>query len=255
MKSDEFETFLLNDQTDANGFSMSWGAIKSGASKWIGIPGILNEKCNDVECKFEHTGGVNLDNARHLSEDHKVSEITDIRLDEKTHTLFAIHQIKSADFLEKICNDEIQYVSQSIWLDAAPTDLGNVTVSNTAYTPIHLAFVSDPAFEKNKAKITEKPCCKNIKNLGQSSSIMENKETEQHMSSDEMIQEIHSIIKAMVTPKTETPKTETPKTETPVPEKKEEPKEKTQSSKKPRFNFNWPKSNSKESNLLEDLIR
>ena len=240
------ETFLLNDEVDSNGFSMSWDAIKRGARKWIGTPGILYEKCDDQGCKFEHTGGRDLAEAQQLSQQHKVSEIVDVRIDEKTHTLFAIQNITSSEFAEKICSSEIQYVSQSIWLDTAPSNPDRVHVTSTNYTPVHLAHITEPAFDEDVARITVKPSCGNTKKSSVQSSNME-PEPEQQMSTDDMVKEMYGMMKSMAEPK-EAPKEE-PKEE-PV----KEPEQKQESSKKSKYSFGWPKDSKQESNLLEDLV-
>ena len=142
-----FETFILNDEIDANGFSMTWDAIKAGAKKWIGKPGILYEKCDfENQCKFEHTEGRNLQEAQQLSSDHKVTTIVDVRIEEATHTLFGKHQITSSEFKEQVCNEIVEFVSQSIWLDSPPLDPNKVHVNNTDYTPVHVGFITETSF-------------------------------------------------------------------------------------------------------------
>ena len=244
MKNDEITTFLVNDQEDSNGFSMSWDAIKKNADKWIGVKGILFESCDLTGCKYDHSEGKNLDEALALSDLHEVTKITSVKLDESTKSAFAVQQVTSSDFASKICNGEIEFVSQSIWLDEKPENPDKIHVtSSDKFQPVHIAYISDPAYGKNTAKVTEKDQMCNVFNIGSSNKNMDNetkKEEKQTMSSDDMIKEMHGAIMSMA-------KSMQKSTE-------EKPKEKTESSKKPSYSFNWPEQK-QESNLLCDLVR
>lgn len=263
-------TFLVNDKKDANGFQIDWDAIKQNAQKWIGVSGILYRKCDMAGCRNDHTAGGNLSEALELSEDVQVTEIIDVTLDESTHTAYAIQNVTSAKFHDMICKNEIQYVSQSIWLEQEPADPDNIHVTiHDNFTPVHLAFVDDPAYG-SVAKVTEKPACNNILSLNSTKHGMGDSETpekkEHQMSNDEMIKEIHSMLKSVIEEKekpapekkesTDTEhKEDSTKKEKAESTKKPAEEQKTDSSKKPHYSFNWPDQKPAESAMLSDLIQ
>ena len=84
-------TFLMNDQRDVNGLRYSWESIKKTAKNWIGIPGILNRKCDSERCTNNHTLGKSLQEAQLLSSQKKVTEIIDVQLEEASHTAYAMY--------------------------------------------------------------------------------------------------------------------------------------------------------------------
>jgi len=241
-------TFLLDDQPDDNGFWMDWDAIKAGAHKWIGVKGILFRLCDELGCRHDHTGGRNLPEALHLSEEAAVTEIVDVHLDEATHTAYAEQLVLSSEFARKMCSGEVQFVSQSIWLDVPQDDPVHVTV-NDGYTPVHLGYVDDPAYGRDKARITDKGTTCNVYSKAGRLSVMddpkEDPQKEQKMSMEDEVHQMHEsmarmeqMLKSMVEQKEPVQE----------PEKKQE-----SSSRRPSYNFSWP-TEKKESTMLCDLV-
>ena len=253
----EITSFLLNDKPDSNGFSMEWGAIVENASSWIGKPGILFTVCDANKCWNDHTGGRSLQEAEELSEAHEVTEIVDVQLDESTHTAYAVQRVTSSDFLSKVCSGEVSYVSQSVWLDEPPENPRRIHVkSGDGYTPVHLAYVSDPAYGPD-ARITDKSACNNpfivssaLRTMDDEKTSEKKPEEKQAMSMEEMAtmiqsmaaeqHETHEWVKSMMDHKAESM------------DKPDESKK--VDSSKPRYNFLWPGEQKPESKLLCDLV-
>ena len=246
-------TFLMNDQRDVNGLRYSWESIKKTAKNWIGIPGILNRKCDSERCTNNHTLGKSLQEAQLLSSQKKVTEIIDVQLEEASHTAYAIHNVISSEFAKLLCAEKVGYVSQSGWLDKAPKDPNHIDITeDTKYTPLHLAFVDDPAYGI-VAKTYEKPVCTTLNNNLLSSSSMdeEAKTTEPMKSEDDPSGE--DIMKQLASEVHEMYENMKSQMEAKGEEEEEEEGAKQDSAKK--YNFSWPATaKSNQSEMLDDLL-
>lgn len=167
------KTFLISDERNSNGWRVSWDSIKKNAKTFIGKPGIEYQKCGQRGCLLDHTGGEDYEDSLHQQERYRVSTITDVQLDEGTHTAYAIHKIENPEFAEKIKKGEIRYLSPSIWPNKEKTLMYRMSendewyIDTTDWTGIHDAFVDIPAFG-SKAKVvkhcTEGDCRKELLN-------------------------------------------------------------------------------------------
>lgn len=153
------KTFALNDQRNKNGWRVTWDSIKKNMGDFIGNPGILYTKCQGSSCDLDHTEGSTYDSSLDVQEDFRVTNIIDYTIDEDTHTAYAIHQVTDPDFAKMVNNDEIKYVSPSVWPVAGAYDVSGTNdkglpmIDAFDWKALHIAFINDPAFGDD-AKIT-----------------------------------------------------------------------------------------------------
>lgn len=153
-------TFLINDKRNRNKWRASWNSIKENAKTFIGRPGIEYTKCDHKGCLLDHTNGKSFDDNLHIQEKYRRTTITDVVLDEGTHTAYAIHRVESPEFAGKIKRGEISWLSPSIWPNAEKTTVGHTIdnelfIDTTGWDGLHDAFVTRPAFG-HEARIVAK---------------------------------------------------------------------------------------------------
>ncbi|ABK77034.1 hypothetical protein CENSYa_0398 [Cenarchaeum symbiosum A] len=145
------KTFLINDERNRNGWRASWESIRNNTKSFVGKPGIEFIKCGDRGCLRDHSPGhKDYSKAPKSDQKHKVSTIIDVQLDEATHTAYAIHRIDSPGLAEIIKQDEIKYLSPSIWPNREKTTVIGADdewyIDNTDWKGVHDAWVDMPAF-------------------------------------------------------------------------------------------------------------
>ena len=142
----------MNDQRNKNEWRATWESIKENSKDFIGKPGIEYTKCVDGECDLDHTDATTYAQNLKVQEPFRVSTIVDIVLDENTHTAYAIHEINDDHFAEKLQNEEVKYVSPSIWPKQGQYEIigkkpdGAPVIDVFSWYALHSAFVNNPAF-------------------------------------------------------------------------------------------------------------
>ena len=145
------KTFLINDKRNNNGWRASWNSIKKNVKSFIDTPGIEYYKCGKYGCLRDHTDEKTLDENIKVQEDYRVSTIVGTVLDDLTHTAYAIHRIDNKDFEKLIEQDEVRYLSPSIWPNKEKTilylnDDDEWNIDTTDWKGVHDAWVDNPAF-------------------------------------------------------------------------------------------------------------
>ena len=155
------KTFALNTKRNKNGWRVTWDSIKKNIGDFIGMPGILYNKCIGTVCDLDHTEGTTYEASVEAQKDYITTQIIDYTLDEQNETGYVIHKVNDpdGDFAKQVMGGEIKYVSPSVWPIQGSYDVNGTTdnglpmIDAYDWKPIHIAFVNDPAFGDD-AKIT-----------------------------------------------------------------------------------------------------
>ena len=165
-------TFLIDDTRNSMGWRVSWDSIKKHINTFKGKPGIEFTRCSKNRdgakvCHLDHTQGENYNDATHKQEKYRGSTITDIQLDHKTHTAYAIHRVDDPELAKKIVAGQIKYLSPSVWPDNEGTSrqvkfekdsagewAGQWIIDTTKWRGLHEAWVDQPAYG-DKARVTD----------------------------------------------------------------------------------------------------
>lgn len=146
---DEFEgrkghfirTFLINDTINYNGWMTTKDANQRQSRNWRGMPGVVFFK----DGKRDHPEYDTKEEALAGQEDYRKATILATRWNAASKSWEEISEIQDDVVWQQILDKEIKYVSPSAWPDEVIPGLRNPLVV-TDYTPLHYAFVDDPAF-------------------------------------------------------------------------------------------------------------
>lgn len=148
---DEFEgkkghfirTFLINDTVNFNDWMTTKDANSRQSKNWLGMPGVRfwSTELN----RWDHPEYDTKEEALAGQEDYRVSTIVAVQWNADTKTWEQVSEIHDDNIWQKILTKEIRYVSPSAWPDEVVPGIDNPLVV-TDYTPLHYAFVDDPAF-------------------------------------------------------------------------------------------------------------
>lgn len=135
------KTFYCNDTVNENDWQATWEGLKEDAVDLPGTPLVLKE---DLEHpKFS------------VQEMFDRGTIFDYDIDEANHQIIVYARITDLSIVERIKSGELQYVSPALiprGSEYLKTIKGVDVLSRTL--PIHLCIVSNPAYGKEKAKIS-----------------------------------------------------------------------------------------------------
>ena len=162
---DEFEgeqgtfikSFLINNKLNLNDWEVTEKANRLDGPEFKGMPGI--EFFNKV--RRDHTVGNTYTQALHLQMPHGKAIIRKVLGTETGEKLTQISRVFDEEIIKKLRNHEIKYVSPAIF----PRSIDDVEVIQRPegghihrvhrYLPLHYAFVDEPAYGTDDAKITD----------------------------------------------------------------------------------------------------
>lgn len=136
-------TFLINDTVNFNDWMTTKDANHRQSENWLGMPGVRfwSTELN----RWDHPEYDTKEEALAGQEDYRVSTIVAVQWNADTKTWEQISEINDDNIWQQILSGEIKYVSPSAWPDEVVPGIDNPLVV-TDYTPLHYAFVDDPAF-------------------------------------------------------------------------------------------------------------
>ena len=162
---DEFEgeqgtfikSFLINNKLNLNDWEVTEEANRLDGPDFKGMPGI--EFFN--KGRRDHTVGNSYTQALHLQMPHAKAIIRKVLGTETGEKLTQISRVFDKEIIKKIRNHEIKFVSPAIF----PRSIDDVEVIQRPegghihrvhrYLPLHYAFVDEPAYGTDDAKITD----------------------------------------------------------------------------------------------------
>lgn len=135
------KTFFIDDTVNANDWQATWEGLKQDAEELLGTPLVLQEDLEhpkfSVQKMFDR------------------GTIFDYDLDETNHKIIVYVRITDPVIIERIKSGELEYVSPAL-IPRGSEYMENIdgvdVLSRTL--PLHLAIVGDPAYGKQKAKMT-----------------------------------------------------------------------------------------------------
>jgi len=162
---DEFEgeqgtfikSFLINNKLNLNDWEVTKEANRLDGPDFKGMPGI--EFFN--KGRRDHTVGNSYTQALHLQMPHAKAIIRKVLGTETGEKLTQISRVFDKEIIKKLRNHEIKFVSPAIF----PRSIDDVEVIERPegghihrvhrYLPLHYAFVDEPAYGTDDAKITD----------------------------------------------------------------------------------------------------
>lgn len=162
---DEFEgeqgtfikSFLINNKLNLNDWEVTEEANRLDGPDFKGMPGI--EFFN--KGRRDHTVGNSYTQALHLQMPHAKAIIRKVLGTETGEKLTQISRVFDKEIIKKLRNHEIKFVSPAIF----PRSIDDVEVIERPegghihrvhrYLPLHYAFVDEPAYGTDDAKITD----------------------------------------------------------------------------------------------------
>jgi len=135
------KTFFIDDTVNANDWQATWPGLKQDAEDLLGTPLVLQEDLEhpkfSVQKMFDR------------------GTIFDYDIDEANHRIIVYVRITDPAIIERIKSGELEYVSPALIPRGSEymTNIGGVDVL-TRTLPLHLAIVGDPAYGKQKAKMS-----------------------------------------------------------------------------------------------------
>jgi len=162
---DEFEgeqgtfikSFLINSKLNLNDWEVTEEANRLDGPDFKGMPGI--EFFN--KGRRDHTVGNTYAQALHLQTPHAKAIIRKVLGTETGEKLTQISRVFDEEIIKKLRNHEIKFVSPAIF----PRSIDDVEVIERPegghihrvhrYLPLHYAFVDEPAYGTDDAKITD----------------------------------------------------------------------------------------------------
>ncbi len=162
---DEFEgeqgtfikSFLINNKLNLNDWEVTGEANRLDGPDFKGMPGI--EFFN--KGRRDHTVGNSYTQALHLQMPHAKAIIRKVLGTETGEKLTQISRVFDKEIIKKLRNHEIKFVSPAIF----PRSIDDVEVIQRPegghihrvkrYLPLHYAFVDEPAYGTDDAKITD----------------------------------------------------------------------------------------------------
>jgi len=162
---DEFEgeqgtfikSFLINNKLNLNDWEVTEEANRLDGPDFKGMPGI--EFFN--KGRRDHTVGNSYTQALHLQMPHAKAIIRKVLGTETGEKLTQISRVFDKELIKKLRNHEIKFVSPAIF----PRSIDDVEIIQRPegghihrvhrYLPLHYAFVDEPAYGTDDAKITD----------------------------------------------------------------------------------------------------
>ena len=162
---DEFEgeqvtfikSFLINSKLNLNDWEVTEEANRLDGPDFKGMPGI--EFFN--KGRRDHTVGNTYTQALHLQMPHAKAIIRKVLGTETGEKLTQISRVFDEEIIKKIRNHEIKFVSPDIFprsiddVDIIQRPEGGHIHRVKRYLPLHYAFVDEPAYGTDDAKITD----------------------------------------------------------------------------------------------------
>ncbi len=158
------KTFFINDKVNINDWQVTWEGLKEDAKELVGTPLVLQEDLQHP--KFS------------VQELFDRGTIFDYDIDEENKQIIVYVRITDASVAKRIKSGELQYVSPSV-IPRGSEHLRKVNGIEVMdrILPLHLAIVGDPAYGKDKAKMSHlcsgdgKECYHRLKIMTASSAI------------------------------------------------------------------------------------
>jgi len=183
------KTFYCNDTVNANDWQATWEGLKLDAEELPGTPIVLKEDLQHP--KFS------------VQDYFDRGTIFDYDIDEENKQIIVYARITDLTLIPRIKSGELQYVSPAL-IPKGSEHMRKVkgvdVLSRTL--PLHLAIVGDPAYGKEKAKISHicsgdgKQCYQRLKTMTASKSIVQQIIDREHELLDKGIDEdeVHGIL-------------------------------------------------------------
>lgn len=135
------KTFFVDDTVNANDWQATWEGLKEDAKDLPGVPLVLQEDLEHPKFsvqKFFDRG-----------------TIFDFDLDEENHRVIVYVRITDPTIIDRIKSGELEYVSPAVVPRGSEhlKNIGGVDILNRTI-PLHLAIVGNPAYGKEKAKMS-----------------------------------------------------------------------------------------------------
>ncbi len=137
------KTFLINSDTNFNGWMATKLANSKNAKDFLGLPLIL--WWNKERKVWDHPEYNSKEEALEKQEEFRVGTIMEVGFDERTGNWWMIALIHDDDVWKKIQSGELKYTSPSVWPKKIVEGMSNPLIT-TDYYAIHNAIVSEPAF-------------------------------------------------------------------------------------------------------------
>ena len=135
------KTFFIDDTVNANDWQATWEGLKMDAQELQGVPLVLQE---DLEHpKFS------------VQKYFDRGTIFDYDIDEAAHKIVVYARITDPTIVDRIRDGELEFVSPAViprGSESMHNENGVDILDRTL--PLHLAIVSNPAYGKDKAKMT-----------------------------------------------------------------------------------------------------
>lgn len=164
------KTFFIDDTVNENDWQTTWEGLKEDAKELPGVPLVLQE---DLEHpKFS------------VQQYFDRGTIFDYDIDEENHKIIVYVRITDPKIIERIKSGELEYVSPAV-IPRGSEYLRNengVDILDRSL-PLHLAIVGNPAYGKEKAKISHlctgdgKECYHRLKMMTAAKEIYESAES------------------------------------------------------------------------------
>ncbi len=135
------KTFFIDDTVNVNDWQATWEGLKLDAEELPGVPLVLQE---DLEHpKFS------------VQDMYDRGTIFDYDIDEENHKIIVYVRITDLKIVERIISGELEFVSPAVIPRGSESlrNEGGVDILDRTL-PLHLAIVSNPAYGKDKAKIS-----------------------------------------------------------------------------------------------------
>jgi len=135
------KTFYIDDTVNVNDWQATWEGLKIDAQELPGTPLVLQEDLQHP--KFS------------VQEMFDRGTIFDYDIDEENHQIIVYVRITDLKIVERIKSGELQYVSPAVIPRGSETlrKVNGIDILDRTL-PLHLAIVGDPAYGKDKAKIS-----------------------------------------------------------------------------------------------------
>jgi ppGpp synthetase/RelA/SpoT-type nucleotidyltranferase len=135
------KTFYIDDTANVNDWQATWEGLKIDAEELPGTPIVLKED-------LEHP-------KYSVQEMYDRGTIFDYDIDEENHKIIVYARITDLSIVERIKSGELEYVSPALIPRGSEylTKVNGVDVLSRTL-PLHLCIVGEPAYGKEKAKIS-----------------------------------------------------------------------------------------------------
>lgn len=135
------KTFFINDEVNANDWQATWEGLKKDAEELPGVPIVLKEDLQHPKFSVQDL--------------YDKGTIFDYEIDEGNKQIIVYARITDQDVVRRIKDGELEYVSPAVIPRGSESmrKVNGVDVLDRTL-PLHLCIVGDPAYGKNKAKMT-----------------------------------------------------------------------------------------------------